>query len=120
MDEDPLLDDLNRQLATVQDQLLAVGPNDFAEKFRLKSEQDRLRSLARRYAQDWDQRRPREVLAAELQTRRLALDALTRQMVTAGDGVNVNIAMKKAGGVTELSQRIAHLEMVLSELGDAT
>ncbi|MGB7859292.1 MAG: hypothetical protein WBM90_02215 [Acidimicrobiia bacterium] len=119
MDEDTVLDELNRQLASVRDQLLAVAPDDFPEKFRLKSEQDRLRSLSRRYARDWDERRPKEVLAAELQTRRSALDALTRQMVTAGDGVNVNIAMKKAGGVTELTQRIAHLEMVLSKLGDA-
>lgn len=113
----PALDDLNRQLATIQDRLLGLAPDDFAEKYRLKREQDHLRGLTRQYAQDRDAYRPSEDLLAELDVRRSALDATRRQMLCLGDGVKINLAMKAASGADELTQRIAHLETTLKERG---
>jgi hypothetical protein len=115
---EPALDDLNRQLATIQDRLLELAPDDFAEKYRLKREQDRLRRRTRQYARDPDAGRPSEDLLAELDARRLALDASRKQMLCLWSGVQINLAMRTASGADQLIQRTAHLETILKERGD--
>ncbi len=134
MDKEPTLEELNRQLGAIQDQLLELGPNDFGEKHRLKTEQDRLRNLAGKYRQDWDANRPSEDLLAELKAREAALEGFRKKMLEAskaatsglspgawegpGDTMRINEGMKSAHGIEEQMHRIAQLETILKERGD--
>lgn len=115
---EPALDDLNRQLAAIQDRLLELAPDDFAEKYRLRSEQDRLRVRTREYARDRDAGRTSEDLLAELDARVSALDTIRKQMLCLWSGVQINLAMRAASGTDQLIQRTAHLETILKERGD--
>ena len=80
MTDELTLEELNRQLGEVQDQLLALQPTDFAVKHRLKTEQDRLRNLAGNYHRDQDEDRPSEDLLAELRAREASLDEFRKKM----------------------------------------
>ena len=134
MDKEPTLEELNHQLGKIQDQLLELGPNDFAKKHRLKTEQDRLRNLAGKYRQDRDAHRSSEDILAELKAREAALEAFRQKMPEAskaaasglsagawegpGDTMRINQGMKSAHGVEEQIQRIAQLETILKERGN--
>jgi len=134
MGEELTLEELNRRLAAIQDRLLELADDDFAEKFQLQKERDRLRDLAGRFAQDRDARRSTEELVAELEARRSALEAFRKQMtegakfasagLTPGawegpaDSTAINEAMKGAHDVEELMRRIAELEEVLVSRGE--
>jgi len=135
MDEQLSLDDLNRRLAQIQDRLLELGPDDHAQRYRLKVEQDRLRSQARRFATDNDVDRSTESLKAELQARKEALDRVRRKMMNAAaqaggggggagsfegplDAFKINNALISGSNAEGLMQRIARLETILRERGD--
>lgn len=133
MDEDLTLDELNAQLGEIQDRLSELGSSDFAEKHRLKTEQDRLRKMAGKYRQERDKNRPTEELLAELKARQSSLDEFRKKMPEAakaagsgltagswsgpGDVTQVNETMKSAQGIEAQMQRIAHLEGILKERG---
>ncbi len=112
------LDGLTRQLGAVRIRLLQLAPDDFAGKYRVKVEQDRLRNLARAFARDTDGYRPSKDLLAELDSRNQALETIRREMVYVGAAAKVNIEMRAARGTDQLVQRIAHLETILKERGD--
>jgi hypothetical protein len=112
------LDGLTRQLAAVRDRLLHLAADDFAGKYRVKVEQDRLRNLARAFASDADAYRSSKDLLAELDSRKQALETIRREMVYLGEGAKVNIEMRAARGTDQLVQRIAHLETILQERGN--
>jgi peptidoglycan hydrolase CwlO-like protein len=134
MGDKPTIEELNRRLGEIQDQLLALDPSDFAEKHRLKTEQDRLRNLAADYRQDRDTHRTSEDLLAELKAREQALDAFRKKLPEAakaasaglgpgawegpGDIQRLNEGIKSAHGIEELTQRIAKLQAILKERGD--
>lgn len=111
------LNDLTRQLGAVRDQLLRTRRDDFPEVYRLKKEQDRLRRLAKKFAADSDDYRTSEDLMAELTTRREALERIRRESVYVGGTAEVNIEMHNARGTTSLTQRISHLEDILTKRG---
>ena len=114
---EPTLDDLIQQLARIQDRLLELEPDDYSEKYRL-TEQDRLRKRTRQYARDRDAGRSSEDLLAELDERRLALDATRRQMLYLSSGAQIDLAIREANATDQLIQRTAVLETILRERGD--
>lgn len=135
MADEPTLEDLNRRLAEIQDRLLELGPQDFAAKYELHTERDRLRHLVGKYASDRDVQRSSEDLRAELGARKAALEEIKKGMVNTGgmaggggagtgsyegplDGMKINNAIRSAQGTDQLVQRITHLESILSERGD--
>ena len=115
--EELTLDDLIRRLAAVRDRLLSLAPDDFAGKYRVKLEQDRLRNLAKPFSRDPDSSRSSDDLLAELDSRKQALETIRREMVYLGDGAKVNIEMRAALGTDNLVRRIAHLESILKRRG---
>lgn len=135
MADEPTLENLNRRLAEIQDQLLELGPGDFAARHELHTERDHLRGLARGRGADRDAQRSSEELRAELDARKTTLAEIKKGMVnTAGmaggggagsgsyegplDGMKINNAIRSARGVDQLVQRITHLESILQERGE--
>ena len=135
MDDQPSLDELNRRLARIQDRLLELGPEDHAQRYELKVEQDRLRRHARRYATERDVDRSSDDLRAELAAREKELETIRRKMVNAAaqaggggggagsfegplDAFKINNALKSGSDADTLIQRIARLETILKERGD--
>lgn len=127
MGAEPTLEDLNRRLAEIQDELLALDDDDFAARYELMLERDQIRAQVREAAADRDADRPTEELRAELAARKSALEELKRGMVnTAGmaggggggtgayegplDGMKINNAIRSAQDTDELVRRITHLE----------
>lgn len=109
------LDELTRQLAAVRERMLQLARDDFAARYALQLEHDRLRRRARVFASDSDKYRSTASLRAELETRRQALETIRRDMVPQRHSAVVNIEMRSARGIDHLVQRIAHLEEVLEE-----
>ena len=70
------VEDLVRQLAALQDQLIALPDDAFAERFELVSRQDEMRALAAQHAQGVDIERSTEDLLGELAGLRSQRDAL--------------------------------------------
>lgn len=135
MDEQLSLDELNRGLAEIQDLLLEVDSGDFAARYELKLEQDRLRRLTRRFAQERDLERTSEDLMSELRARESALDQIREKMVNAAaqaggggggsgsfegplDAFKINIALLEETEAEKIMQRIARLQTILRERGD--
>ena len=112
------LDELTRQLAAVREQLLQLARDDFAGRYELQLEHDRLRRLARTFVSDSDRYRSTSSLRAELETKRQALATIQRDMVPQRDSAAVNIEMRSARGTDALVQRIAHIEEVLERRTD--
>lgn len=125
------LEDLNRELGDVQDQLLALSDNEFAEKFRLQTLRDELGERAARFRVDYDLQRSDAALLAELAARRTQVDAIHKQRVDfvaqAGAGSDagstydhggkaaINHDIADAQGIGEINARIARIEAVLDD-----
>lgn len=135
MAEEPTLEDLNRRLAEIQDRLLALDPDDFAARYELQTERDRLRRLAREHDVHRDAQRSSDDLRAELEAPKTSLGEIERRMVNPGgmaggggaaagsyegplDAMEINNAIRAAKGTDQLVRRITHLESVLRERGD--
>lgn len=130
MTDEPTLERLNRRLAEIQDELLALGEDEFAAKHALKSEQDELRLIAAEFRQDSDSHRSTDDLRAELKERRAALEYVRQEMPsvskTAASGVfdglvdivRLGDRFKDAHDVEKLIQRISRLETILQERSD--
>lgn len=129
------LEELNRRLALVQERLLELAPDDFAHRYRLALEQDRLRKEARRHAKERDLNRASKDLLAELMARKDALEIIRRKMVNTAaqaggggagagsfegplDAFRINNAIMAGAEADELIQRIARLETILRERGE--
>lgn len=133
MAEDLTLEELNQQLASVQDQLLGLDPSDFAEKHRLKTEQDHLRRVAGKFRQERDLKRSDKDLLAELRSREASLDEFRKKMpepaqaVSAGsdagawngpaDFMKLNEAMRPSSGIGAQMLRISQLLGILKDRG---
>ena len=135
MDQRLDIDELNRRLAQIQDRLLELSPNDHAQRYQLKVEQDRLRRQARRFATERDVERSSEDLKAELLARESALEEVRRKMMNAAaqaggggagagsfegplDAFKINNALISGSNAEALMQRIARLQTILRERGD--
>lgn len=123
------LDSLNRELADIQDRLLALAPDDFEERYRLQSRQDELRNEAAGFEQDWLKERSTEDLEAELaQLRRHAEELVASKsgMVSGKGGgshsavsgafakLALDVKQTVADEVGRILVRIDHIEAVLA------
>ena len=132
----PEIDDIVKRLAEVTDQLLALNHDDFAARFKLKSERDGLRAQAAEFHQRKDEGRSTEELRAELAARRKQLEQVQDQFVNratqasassgaggagaeraigAKRGGTINNAMRQAQGAGSIAARIAELEQELAK-----
>jgi hypothetical protein len=131
------LDALTRELAEVQDALLALPDDAFAERHELLKRRDALREQAAAFARDRDQNRPTGDLLAELAALRQRLTALEADRIdlvaqaggggTGGShagadgwgGVALNQAMMDAQGAGAIRARIGRIKGILVDRGVA-
>ena len=127
------LEELNRELVEVQDALLALDDDEFAEKYRLQVRRDELRDKTAALRVDFDLDRTDEALLQELAARRTQLDAINDSrfefVAMSGGGTgqagasgvsgmgDINHRIADAQGVGEINARIARLEAILSGRG---
>lgn len=125
------LESVNRELVDVQDQLLELADDDFAEKYRLQMRRDELREQASQFRVDYDLERSDEALLQELAARRSQVDAIKRAShvtlaggsATSGTGIAssvgassaINHLIADAQGIGEINARISRLEAVLDD-----
>ena len=124
---------VNRELVNVQDQLLALADDDFAEKYRLQVLRDELREQASRFRVDLDLDRSDETLLQEHAARRSQIDAINKLRINsvtqsgagspAAPGAShaahaaINRGIADAQGIGEINARIARLESILDDRG---
>lgn len=127
------LEEINKRLAEIQDELLALSDDDFATKNALQSERDKLRDEATEYRKDPDQDRPSSELIEELKARRSQLGSIAKKYVSAakqadgsfagtgsggaGDSISINKGIDEATGRAAVERRIAALEAILTKRG---
>lgn len=125
-------DDLALRLAQIQDALLALPDDAFAEKYELLKEQDWLRSEAASYADALEVQRTDAELLAELQALRSQFESLSKQKIdlvvqagggsTGGEmgnlgGVELNLRMMRASGADQIQTRIGRITGILADRG---
>jgi len=128
------LDALTRELAEIQDRLLALPDDAFAARYALRRRQDELRAEAARHRVDRDASRPTAELLAELAALRARLRDIERDHIdlvqqagsapqSAGPGAAgwgapaLNAAMDRTRGVEAIRARIGRLMGVLVDRG---
>lgn len=127
------LDDLTRELASIQDQLLALPADAYAERYSLEKRRDQLRSDAATFRDDLDGDRPDADLLRELKALRGQLSALEGQRIdlvvqsgggsasgTGSDGLGgfaLNQAVDQAQGLDKVRARISHVVQQLERRG---
>lgn len=125
--------DIVARLVTVNDELLALPDDAFAEKYKLLKERDKLRDEASQYAVDLDAQRSDAGLLAELAALQSQLEGLQGQginLVTqAGGGgggggemgnlggISLNARILEAGGASRIQGRIGTILSVLADRG---
>ncbi len=123
--------DVNVRLAEVQDALLALDDHDFAAKYELLKEQDKLREEAAAFAMDQDAGRSDEELLAELGALRGQMMAIEDQGIdlvyqagTGGvsnmgnlGGVGSNRGIGEAQGLSRIKNRIGIIKNTLGDRG---
>jgi len=126
-----LSDDLAARLAAIQDALLALPADAFAQKHELLKERDVLRGAAADFAGELDAQRSDDDLLAELKALRAQLHELEKTRIDpvgqsgggAGgasvgmgmDAVAMNQQMMDAGGARSLQARIGVLKGLLAD-----
>lgn len=133
MSERPI-EDVNRRLGEIIDELAALGDDQFAERHLLQTERDQLRSLVRTTSDERDLDRSSDDIRTELGARNKELERLNKNLVSPGgmadtmngtgsigsaDAQKLNSAMRQAFGMDALRQRIDHLEGILVARGDS-
>ena len=126
------VESLISELAEVQDRLIALPDDAFAERFELLKRQDRLRQEAAEYTAGVDAERPTEDLLAELAALRLRRDRLESQHVNVmlqasnvdaagfsghADAAQANRQMDAAQGLPQLVSRIGRIKGILGDRG---
>lgn len=125
-------DDLALRLAAIQDALLGLPDDAFAEKFQLLTERDKLREEAAGYAESLESSRPDADLLAELASLRSQFKKLKKQKIDlvsqAGGGsgrgemgnlggVALNARIMEAGGADRIQARIGFITGILNDRG---
>ena len=128
------VEEINRRLGEIQDELMKLGNDDFAAKNQLHIERDRLRDEAKSYQQDRDTARPSSELIQELKQRYSQIGSISKQYInpaTATDGgfggtgahngpadaLAIDRTIDEGTGRANVERRIAHLESILRERG---
>ncbi len=127
------LDDITRDLARIQDELLALDDGDDTARSEIKARQDTLREEARRFADQLDSSTATSHIVAELKERRAQLKRLIGSRIdlvkqsSSGSGTipdalpenTLNKTLMSALGAAELEERIAYLENLLEQRQDS-
>ena len=124
--------DLVLRLAEIQDALLALPDDAFAERYELLQERYELRDRAASYADELESGRSDAELLAELAALRKQMKALHKQKINlvsqagggsdAGEmgnlgGVGINAQMMKASGADQIVARIGRITGMLEDRG---
>jgi hypothetical protein len=125
--------DVVRQLADVQDRLIALPDDAFAERWELRKQQDDLRKKAAEFAYAMDEDKFDEDLLLELAALRERMKAIEKQRIDlvgqSGSGgaasgemsslgaVKLNKAMDDASGLPAVKARIGVIKGVLINRG---
>lgn len=105
---------LVRQLAAIQDQLIALPDDAFAERFDLLRRQDELRAQAAHHADGADKDRPTEDLLAELVSLRIRRDTLESKHI---DTMRQAANDDAANGMLRIEGRIGRIKGILIDRG---
>jgi len=123
------------RLGEITEELIGVADDDFATKFRLQSEQDHLRELARSVPYDRFSHRTDEALIEEARSLGAKINGLrsstvSRATMASADGnsmssdaypggslTSLNAAVVAAGGGAEISERLALVMQELEQRG---
>lgn len=130
MDE---VEDLTRQLADIQKQLLDLPDDAFNERFELRKRQDELRARARGGDNPLDRNRSAEDLLSELKALRSQMKEIEKQRIDlvgqAGSGgpgsgemgnlggVKINKGIDDALGMPRIRARIGVIKGILNDRG---
>jgi len=126
-------DRLLRELGEVQDELIALPSDAFAERYELRGRQDELRERIARFRVDLDVDRSTEDLLRELAGQRARLARLEAERIdlvaqsgggsgsgSGSDGwgaVVLNQQIEAAGGAKEIKGRIGRIKGILIDRG---
>ena len=123
------VDAVLRELSDIQDRLIELPVDAFAERYKLRLRRDELRAQAAEFAQDWDAEQSSEDLLAELAAMKERLADAERQRIdvvsqsggggTEGPGasglggVSLNKAIDEAQGIGDIRVRIERIKDIL-------
>ena len=126
-------EDITRELADIQKQLIELPDDAFAERYRLRTRQDELRAIVRSTDNPYDADRSTDELLAELQSLRMQMKEIERQRIDlvaqAGSGgsstgemgnlggVQINKAIGDSMGLDRIKGRIGVIKGILSDRG---
>lgn len=128
------VDSLIRELGEVQDRLIALPDDAFAERFELLKLQDRLREQAAAHTAGVDNERPTEDLLTELASLRQRRDALEAEHINVmlqasnidaagftghADAAQINRRIDDARGLPQIVSRIGRIKGILIDRGVA-
>jgi len=122
---------LNRQLAAIQDKLIALPDDAFAERWELRKEQDELRKQATEFSYALYDDKFDDELLDELRALREQMKFIEKQridlVVQAGSGgasnmgnlggVAINKGIDDAMGLPRIKAKIGHIKGVLEDRG---
>jgi hypothetical protein len=128
-----MTDDITRQLADIQKQLIDLPDDAFEERYRLRTRQDELRAIARSGDNPLDRGRSDEDLLNELAGLRSQMYAIEKQRIdlvqqagsggsTSGEmgnlgGVKINKGIDDAQGLPGIKARIGVIKGILEDRG---
>ena len=125
------LDSVLRELSEVQDRLIALPADAFAERYELRCRQDELRDQMASFRIDFDAERSAEELLSELSGLRSRMAAIEGQRIdmvsqAGGSGAmtgamtpeeGLNRKMDEAAGAGEIKSRIGRIKGILIDRG---
>ncbi len=125
------LDQILRELSDVQDRLIALPDDAFAERYELRCRQDELRDQMASFRVDFDARRSTEDLLTELsglRSRMATIEGQRIDMVSQAGGSGgmtgamtpeegLNRKMDAAAGAGEIQSRIGRIKGILIDRG---
>ena len=128
-----MTDDITRELADIQKQLIDLPDDAFEERYRLRTRQDELRAIARSGDNPLDRGRSDEHLLNELAGLRSQMYAIEKQRIdlvqqagsggsTSGEmgnlgGVKINKGIDDAQGLPGIKARIGVIKGILEDRG---
>ena len=128
-----MTEDITRQLADIQKQLIDLPDDAFEERYQLRKRQDELRAVARSADNPLDQSRSDQELLSELAGLRSQMYAIEKQRIdlvqqagsggsTSGEmgnlgGVKINKGIDDAHGLPQIKARIGVIKGILEDRG---
>lgn len=125
------MDELRQELAQIQEQLIELPSDAFAERYELRTRQDELRDKVASFSQDRDADRSDQELLEELSALQARHKEIVRSRINlvgqssggsgAGPGAgaygvdDVNRGIAAAAGASEIEARITRIKSILAD-----